>query len=133
MKQKKTTALAAAAFCLTVWYLAGTAASANPFNFSVIAGQWARIDGSYTLAVKNVTSDGTADVSYFNPGKIHVAESLVSTQEGRIRLFVTLRDKGYPGCTYTLFYYPEQDVLAGEYFQAAVSRTYEVIFVRKEK
>ena len=133
MKQKKTTVLAAAAFCLTVWYLAGTAASANPFNFSVIAGQWARIDGSYTLAVKNVASGGTADVSYFNPGKIHVAESLVSTQEGRIRLFVTLRDKGYPGCTYTLFYYPEQDVLAGEYFQAAVSRTYEVIFVRKEK
>jgi len=132
MKQKKATALAAAAFCLMLWYMAGNPASANPLNFSVIAGQWARIDGNYTLRVQHVMSDGTADVSYFNPGKIHVAESLVSTQEGRIRLFVTLRDKGYPGCTYTLFYYPEQDVLAGVYFQAAVSRTYEVIFVRKE-
>ena len=133
MKRKKTTPLAAAAFCLVLMHMAGNAALAKPFDFSVIAGQWARIDGSYTLAVKNVTSGGTADVSYFNPGMIHVAESLVSTQKGLIRLFVKLRDKGYPGCTYTLFYYPEQDVLAGEYFQAAVSRTYEVIFVRKEK
>jgi hypothetical protein len=76
--------------------------------------------------------DGKVNVSYFNPGRIHVAESRVSTQEGRVRLFVKLHDKGYPDCTYTLFYYHEQDVLAGVYYQAAVDRTYEVIFVRKE-
>ena len=69
---------------------------------------------------------------YFNPGEIHVAESQVGTQEGRIKLFVKLHDKGYPDCTYTLFYYPEEDVLAGVYYQAAVDQTYEVIFVRKE-
>jgi hypothetical protein len=77
-------------------------------------------------------SDGTAEVSYFNPGRIHVAESRVSTKEGRIKVFVKLQDKGYPGCTYTLFYYHEKDVLAGVYYQAAAGRTYEVIFVRKE-
>jgi len=132
MKRKKTTALAAAAFCLALMHMVGNAASAKPFKFSVIAGQWARIDGSYTLRVENVMSDGTSDVSYFNPGRIHVAESRVSAQEGRIKLFVDLRDEGYPGCTYTLFYYPEEDVLAGAYYQAAVGRTYEVIFVRKE-
>ena len=129
---KKATALAVAAFCLTLWHLSGNAASANPFNFSVIAGQWARVDGSYTLRVQNVMSDGTGDVSYFNPGRIHVAESRLSTQEGRIKLFVKLQDEGYPGCSYTLFYYHEQDVLAGVYYQAAVGQTYEVIFLRKK-
>ena len=69
---------------------------------------------------------------YFKPGEVRVAESRVSAQEERIQLFVELRDEGYPGCTYTLFYYPEHDVLAGAYHQAAVDRTYEVIFVRKE-
>jgi hypothetical protein len=132
MKRKKTTALTITAFCLALMHMAGNAASAQPVDFKVIVGQWARIDGSYTLRVENVMSDGTADVSYFNPGRIHVAESRVSTQEGRIKLFVKLQDEGYPGCTYTLFYYYEQNVLAGVYYQAAVGRTYEVIFVRKE-
>jgi hypothetical protein len=132
MKLKKTIALAAAAFCLALMHMAGNAASAKPFKFSVIAGQWARIDGSYTLRVEDVTSEGAVNVRYFNPGEIHVAQNQISTQEGRIKLFVKLQDKGYPGCTYTLFYYPEQDVLAGAYFQAAVGQTYEVIFVRKE-
>jgi hypothetical protein len=133
MKRKKTTALAAAAFCLALLHMAGNAALAKPFDFSVIAGQWARIDGSYTLRVEDVMPDGKVNVSYFNPGRIHVAESRVSTQQGRIKLFVKLQDEGYPGCTYTLFYYHEQDVLAGVYYQAAVGQTYEVVFVRKVK
>ena len=133
MKRKKTTALTVAAFCLALMHMAGNAASAQPFDFKVIAGEWARIDGSYTLRVENIMSDGTANVSYFNPRGIHVAESRVSTQEGRIKLFVKLHDKGYPGCTYTLFYYHEQDALAGVYHQEALGRTYEVIFVRKVK
>jgi hypothetical protein len=77
-------------------------------------------------------SDGKVNVSYFNPGRIRVAESRVSTKDGRVKLFVKLQDEGYPGCTYTLFYYPEEDALAGIYYQAAVDRTYEVIFVRRE-
>jgi hypothetical protein len=113
-------------------HMAGNAALAKPLNFSVIAGQWARIDGSYTLRAQNVMSDGTAAVSYFNPGRIHVAESRISTQEGRIKLFVKLQDEGYPGCTYTLFYYHEQDALAGVYHQAATGRTYDVVLVRKK-
>jgi len=34
--------------------------------------------------------------------------------------------------TYTLFYYHEKDALAGVYYQAAVGRTYDVVFVRKK-
>ena len=130
MKPEKITTLTVMTICLALMQMAASAASAQPLDFKVIAGQWARIDGSYTLRVENVMSDGAAEVSYFNPGRIHVAESRVSTQDGRIKLFVKLQDKGYPGCTYTLFYYHEQDVLAGVYYQAAVGQTYEVIFVR---
>jgi len=133
MKRKKTIALAAAAFCLALMQMAASAASAQPLDLKVITGQWARIDGSYSLRVQDVMSNGKVNVSYFNPGRIHVAECRASTQDGRIKLFVKLQDKGYPGCTYTLFYYPEQDVLAGVYYQAAVDRTYEVIFFRKVK
>ena len=132
MKRKKTIALASAAFCLAIMQVAASAASAQPLNLKVIAGQWARIDGNYTLRVQDVMPDGKVNVSYFNPGRIHVAESSIAVHEGRIKLFVKLRDEGYPGCTYTLFYYPEEDVLAGVYYQAAVDRTYEVIFVRKQ-
>jgi hypothetical protein len=130
MKPKRITLWAIMIICLVLMQMTAGVASPQPLNFKVIAGQWARIDGSYTLRVENVMSDGTAEASYFNPGRIHVAESRVSTQQGRIKLFVKLQDKGYPGCTYTLFYYPEEDVLAGVYYQAAVNRTYEVIFVR---
>lgn len=118
--------------CLALIQTAAGIAAAQPLDFKVIAGQWARIDGSYTLHVEDVTSEGAVNVRYFNPGEIHVAQSQVGAQEGRIKLFVKLQDKGYPGCTYTLFYYPEQNVLAGAYYQAAVGQTYEVIFVRKE-
>jgi hypothetical protein len=132
MKPKKITALAVSAICLILMQMAANAASAQPFDFNIIAGEWGRIDGNYTLRVRNVMSDGAADVSYFNPGKIHVAESRVSTQEGWIKLFVKLQDKGYPGSTYTLYYYAEKDVLAGIYYQAVTGNNYDVIFVRKK-
>ena len=130
MKRKKTTAWGVMAICMALMQMAASEASAQPLDFGVIAGQWSRIDGNYTLRVQDVMSYGVGNVSYFNPNEIHVAESRVSTQDGRIKLFVKLQDEGYPGCTYTLFYYPEEDALAGVYYQAAVDRTYEAIFVR---
>jgi hypothetical protein len=90
------------------------------------------VDGDYTLRIQDIEPDGAAEVKYFNPGRIHVAESRIDTMDGRIRLFVKLQDKGYPGSTYTLYYYFEKDVLVGTYYQAATGRTYEVIFVRKK-
>ena len=81
------------------------------------------------LRVQDAMSDGKVNLSYFNPSRIRVAESRVSTQDGRVKLFVKLQDESYPGCTYTLFYYPEEDALAGVYYQAAVDRKYGTIFV----
>ncbi|THB75731.1 MAG: hypothetical protein D6B25_11395 [Desulfobulbaceae bacterium] len=131
MKPKRITLWAIMVFCLALMQMAADAAGAQPANFNVIAGKWARIDGNYTLRVEDVTSQGAANVHYFNPGEIHVAENQISTQEGRIKLFVKLQDKGYPGCTYNLLYYPGQDALAGVYYQAALGQTYNVVFVRK--
>jgi hypothetical protein len=132
MKRKKTILWGAMAACVALMQMAGSAVSAAPFNFNVLDGEWARVDGDYTLRIQDAGSGQTADVQYFNPGSIHVAENRLDTKDGRIRLFVKLQDKGYPGSTYTLYYYFEKDVLVGAYYQAATGRTYDVVFVRKK-
>lgn len=132
MKQIYTHVLTLLAVGLALQALPGNGAFAAPFNFNVVSGKWARTDGTYTLVVQNVTSDGAVDVEYLNPGKINVSESRIDTHGGLVRLFVKLQDEGYPGCTYTLYYYAEKDALVGFYYQAAVDQTYEVIFLRKE-
>jgi hypothetical protein len=110
---------------------AKTATSVAQPEFNVIIGEWVRYDGDYTLRVREVKLDGSADVRYFNPGEIHVAESSVSVQKGLVKLFVKLQDRGYPGSTYELYYYAQKDALAGFYYQAAMRQTFEVIFFRK--
>ena len=119
------------AACMVLMQVAGSAVLAEPFNFNVLDGEWARVDGDYTLRIQDAGSGQTADVQYFNPGNIHVSENRLDTKDGWIRLFVKLEDTGYPGSTYTLYYYFEKDVLVGAYYQAATGRTYEVIFERK--
>jgi hypothetical protein len=101
-------------------------------DYTVLAGEWQRMDGSYLVKVSNVQTDGKATVEYFNPRPIHVEQATITTQEGLIKLFIKLQDKGYEGSTYTLYYYAEQDALAGFYYQAPMDRTYKVIFKRKE-
>ena len=111
---------------------AKTAASAEKPDFKVIVGEWVRPDGGYIVRVRDVNPDGSVDAGYFNPGKINIAEANVSLWKGMVKLFIKLQDKGYPGSTYTLYYYPEKDALAGFYYQAAVGQTYEVVFFRKK-
>ena len=115
--------------CFTI---AKTAVAAEKPDFKVIIGEWVRPDGGYIVRVRNVNPDGSIDAGYFNPGKINIAEANVSLWKGMVKLFIKLQDKGYPGSTYTLYYYPEKDALAGFYYQAAVGQTYEVVFFRKK-
>ena len=61
-----------------------------------------------------------------------VSRGEASLKEGAQYIFIELQDVGYPGSTYTLMYRPQQDILAGFYFQATVKQTFEVIFVRAE-
>ena len=99
----------------------------------MLNGEWVRSDGGYMIQVSNAKSEGPVDVAYFNPGPIHVAEADVSLWKGLKKLFVKLQDKGYPGSTYTLYYFEDKDALAGFYFQANMGQTFEVVFLRKQK
>lgn len=100
-------------------------------DYTVLAGEWQRTDGSYIVKVSDVQPDGKAVVEYFNPKPIHVEQSAISTQKDLLKLFIQLQDTGYEGSTYTLYYYAEKNALAGFYYQAPMDKTYKVIFMRK--
>jgi hypothetical protein len=106
--------------------------SAAKKDFSALEGEWVRPDGGYVIRVGGVKPDGKADVGYFNPRPIHVAEAVASVMDGKAKLFIKLQDKGYPGSTYTLFHHEEKDILVGIYYQAALGRSFDVVFIRKK-
>lgn len=100
-------------------------------DFSVLVGEWSRTDGGYVIHVRDVRSDGSVNAGYFNPKEINIAEANASEWKGLGKLFIKLQDEGYPGSTYTLYYHPEKDALAGFYYHAAMKETFEVVFLRK--
>ena len=118
-------------FLLFVGYMLIPSPSVAQQDYSVLAGEWLRTDGGYLVKVSNVQTEGQATVEYFNPQPIHVEQSAITTQKGLMKLFIKLRDKGYEGSTYTLYYYAEKDALAGFYYHATMDRTFKVIFMRK--
>jgi hypothetical protein len=117
--------------CAVFLPTAKTAASDIKPDFKVIVGEWIRPDGGYVVRVRDIKPDGSVDVGYFNPNEINISEANVSMWKGLVKLFIKLQDKGYPGSTYTLYYYAEKDALAGFYYQAAIGQTFEVVFERK--
>jgi uncharacterized protein (DUF2147 family) len=101
-------------------------------DFGKLKGRWMRPDGGYILSVKDVDAGGKMDAAYYNPRPINVSKAQ-ATQEGTtLRVFVELRDTGYPGSTYTLIYDPKTDRLGGVYYQAAIGQRFDVIFVRSK-
>jgi hypothetical protein len=68
--------------------------------------------------------------AYFNPWPIKVFSAKWSRKEGKINLFVELRDINYPGSKYNLQYHPKSDRLRGTYFQAVEKETYTIEFER---
>ncbi len=95
-----------------------------------LRGRWGRTDGDYTIDVRKVDPDGRIEAAYFNPRPIRVSQAKASQEAGATRVFIELRDTGYPGCTYRLSYNPQSDCLEGVYYQAALQQQYDVIFVR---
>jgi len=95
-----------------------------------LPGKWLRPDGGYVLEIKSIAPDGKLDAAYFNPNPIKVAAARATREGGVIKIFVELRDDGYPGCTYTLTYDAPEDQLSGVYFQAAQQQHYDIVFVR---
>ena len=100
-------------------------------DFNRLIGSWARPDGGYVIEVRKIYPDGKADAAYFNPQPINVSRSRISEADGIIKLFIELRDRGYPGSLYELKYNPEYDALVGVYFQAAMQQSFDVMFLRK--
>jgi hypothetical protein len=97
-----------------------------------LPGRWLRPDGGYILQVGPVGPDGRVVAAYFNPRPIHVALAEVRALESGEALFIELRDEGYPGSTYTLTYDSARDIMRGVYFQAALHRKFDVVFVRAQ-
>lgn len=98
-----------------------------------IRGRWLRPDGGYILELKEVRADGQAAAEYFNPAPIHVSRAEVKPDGSRAVAMIELRDVNYPGCIYRLTYNPETDELSGDYFQAALEQTFDVVFVRADR
>ncbi|MBM3861944.1 MAG: hypothetical protein FJ395_20155 [Verrucomicrobia bacterium] len=100
--------------------------------FAPLTGRWARTDGGYMLMVHRVEADGKANVGYFNPNAIRVSQAQATAEGGVLKLFVELRDEGYPGCTYRLTYDKAKNQLFGVYYQAAQQQSYDIVFERAQ-
>jgi hypothetical protein len=101
-----------------------------PANFPKLKGKWQRTDGDYVIDIKTVEDSGKLSAAYLNPSPIHVAKAEATHDGGATKVFIELQDVNYPGCTYTLVYLPERDLLAGVYYQALQRQSYEVFFER---
>jgi hypothetical protein len=106
------------------------AAVAVPDPLRKLVGRWLRPDGGYVIQISSVHADGKLQAAYFNPRSVHVSQAQATLKDKEVRVFIELRDVGYPGATYTLVYEVEHDVLTGRYFQPTAGQSFDVIFVR---
>jgi uncharacterized protein (DUF2147 family) len=101
-------------------------------DFGKLKGRWLRPDGGYILSVKDVDPSGKMDAAYYNPKPINVSKAQAMQEGASLKVFIELRDAGYPGSTYTLVYDPKTDRLGGVYYQAAMGQRFDVFFVRSK-
>lgn len=97
-----------------------------------LLGDWTRTDAPYQLKISELQEDGNMKAGYFNPKSINVGKATWTFENGLLSIYIELRDENYPGSKYTLFYYPDNGLLAGKYFQAVEGVTYDVAFSRKK-
>jgi hypothetical protein len=95
-----------------------------------LVGQWMRTDSEYVIGIEGVAPDGKVSARYLNPQPINVSRAEVKNDDGRLRLLVELRDKGYPGSYYTLTYDPQGDSLYGVYHHLGLNENFDVSFYR---
>jgi hypothetical protein len=106
---------------------------ADVLDASVLNGRWVRADGGYLLELTDFRPEGGLTATYRNPKPINVSRAQWREQDGALHVYVELRDKGYPGSTYTLAYQAAPDRLAGTYYQAVLKQTFAVEFRRVEQ
>lgn len=98
-----------------------------------LTGSWLRPDGGYVLEIRDAAADGTLRAAYFNPRPINVARAEWTEKDGRLTVFVELRDTNYPGSTYTLQYLPKEKKMIGTYYQAVQKANFSVEFIQQDK
>jgi hypothetical protein len=108
---------------------APSAAAVSP-ELAKLVGKWQRPDGGYIVEIRSVDPSGKLDVGYFNPNPINVSRAAAWRDKGATKVVIELRDVNYPGSTYTLEHNLQTDQLFGQYFQAALRETFEVVFTR---
>jgi hypothetical protein len=108
-------------------------AAASAPDLTKLVGQWMRTDSDYMIWIEGVSPEGRLSARYLNPQPIHVARAEVKNDEGRLRLLVEMRDKGYPGSYYTLTYDPKGDSLYGIYHHLGRNEEFEVAFYRFDR
>jgi len=128
-------ALAVASVLGTMWLMGGVVCAESKkapkqADFQKLEGKWVRPDGGYILELKDIKKDGSLKAFYYNPRPIKVFVSTWNRKDGKINLFVELRDINYPGSKYNLQYDTPSDCLKGTYFQAVEKQTFAVEFVR---
>jgi len=97
-----------------------------------LVGRWVRPDGGYVLEIRSAQAGGRLEAAYLNPRSIKVSRAEWRREDGRLLVFVELRDVNYPGSTYNLRYVPDQDRLVGAYYQAVQRQTFDVEFVKQK-
>jgi hypothetical protein len=100
-------------------------------DYNRLVGDWLRTDGGKIIRIKSAMADGKLDAEYYNPKPIHVSRAEWIIKDNNLIFMVELQDVNYPGSTYTLQYFPSDDQLAGNYFQAVEKANYEVDFIRQ--
>jgi len=101
-------------------------------DFKDLIGRWIRKDGGYVIEIRSIDANGKMDADYYNPRPINVSVAEASKDNNIVKVFIELRDVGYPGSTYSLAYVPSENMLIGVYYQAKLDQTFEVIFIKME-
>lgn len=140
MKMKKSKGILVSALLFSVLLMmagatgiaawAAEPAKTSQSDFRRLEGRWVRPDGGYILELKDIKKDGSMTAAYFNPRPIKVYKAEAAKKNGKLNVFVELRDVNYPGSTYTLVYDPASDRLCGKYFQAVEKQTFYIEFLR---
>jgi hypothetical protein len=99
-------------------------------DFKELIGRWIRNDAGYVIEIKSIDAEGKMEAGYYNPRPIYVSVAKATRENTGIKIFIELRDVGYPGSTYTLVYVPQNKVLVGFYYQAGLGQNFDVLFTK---
>ena len=101
-------------------------------DFKELIGRWIRNDAGYVIEIKSIDAEGKMEAGYYNPRPIYVSVAKATRENTGTKIFIELRDVGYPGSTYTLVYVPQNKVLVGFYYQAGLGQNFDVLFTKME-